>query len=282
MKPLVPPEINLQEFRFMPLDVSRLWDSELATTASGDAFRAAVLLWCKAWHQVPAGSLPDDERALMKFAACNAETWSKIRDDAMHGFVLCDDGRYYHPVVCEKAIDAWERTNRYRNAANKRWKNKKKLKDASHIKRIEVLDKTHIVGTGTGTGTNKKEDIGIDDGFIYDADGNSIVPPGPEKITKPNGKHYAFFASTIKLTDRDFSRWVSAFPLLDIRAELTALDDFYTENGIADWFVRCSAALAKKNREAAERSKAQGVAPKKQAPAVGTPEAKAKAAEWDF
>ena len=26
-----------------------------------NAFRAGVLLWCAAWHQVPAGSLPDDD-----------------------------------------------------------------------------------------------------------------------------------------------------------------------------------------------------------------------------
>ena len=52
----------------MPLDVVRLRDSGLTAKASGDEFRAAVLLWCASWHQVPAASLPDDNRQLAKFA----------------------------------------------------------------------------------------------------------------------------------------------------------------------------------------------------------------------
>lgn len=32
----------------------RLRDSDIATKAKGDEFRCAVLLWCAAWHQVPA------------------------------------------------------------------------------------------------------------------------------------------------------------------------------------------------------------------------------------
>jgi len=149
MKPPIPADVDLQDFAFMPLDVARLWDSDLAMTASGEAFRGAVLLWCKAWHQIPAGSLPNNDLTLMKFAGCDASTWQRIKADAMHGFILCDDGRFYHPVVCEKAIQAWHERERYRKAANKRWKNKKKLKDPSHMPCIEDACKTHMQETGT-------------------------------------------------------------------------------------------------------------------------------------
>ena len=66
--PLVSPEVDLRDFAFMPMDAVTLRDSDLATMATGDEFRAAVLLWCACWHQVPAASLPNDDRLLAKLA----------------------------------------------------------------------------------------------------------------------------------------------------------------------------------------------------------------------
>ena len=48
--PLVPEEIDLHDFRFMPLDCVRLRESEVALRVSGDEFRCAVMLWAAAWH----------------------------------------------------------------------------------------------------------------------------------------------------------------------------------------------------------------------------------------
>lgn len=116
-EPLTPPDLDLRDFDWMPLDVARLRDSDLSVLASGDAFRAAVLLWCAAWHQVPAGSLPKEDRLLANFAGYGRDLkgWSAVRADAMHGFVECSDGRYYHPVVSAKAIEADEQRKKQRN-----------------------------------------------------------------------------------------------------------------------------------------------------------------------
>jgi hypothetical protein len=100
--PLTPPDCDLRDFQFMPLDVLRLRDSDLSTLSTGDEFKAAVLLWCASWHQVPAASLPADERLLARHSGAGP-AWKKVREVAMRGFVLCSDGRYYHPVVAEKA-----------------------------------------------------------------------------------------------------------------------------------------------------------------------------------
>jgi hypothetical protein len=51
-EPLTPPDCDLRDFSWMPLDVIRLRDSDLAVISSGDAFRAAVLLWCASWHSL--------------------------------------------------------------------------------------------------------------------------------------------------------------------------------------------------------------------------------------
>jgi hypothetical protein len=103
MEPLTPAGLDLREFGWMPLDVLRLRDSDLAVLASGDAFRAAVMLWCAAWHQVPAGSLPSDNRLLANLAGYGRDLdgWASVKADAMRGFVECADGRLYHPTVCE-------------------------------------------------------------------------------------------------------------------------------------------------------------------------------------
>lgn len=59
--PLVPADVDLRDFAFMPLDVLRLRDSDLASIEDAEAFRCSVLSWCVSWHQVPAASLPDDD-----------------------------------------------------------------------------------------------------------------------------------------------------------------------------------------------------------------------------
>ena len=115
-EPLTPAGLDLRDFDWMPLEVMRLRDSDLSVLASGDAFRAAVLLWCAAWHQVPAGSLPTDDRLLANLAGYgrDLEGWVHVKDDALRGFIECSDGRMYHPVVCEKAIEADEQRNKQR------------------------------------------------------------------------------------------------------------------------------------------------------------------------
>lgn len=107
--PLTPADCNLQDFAFMPLDVARLRDSDMAAYESPEACWAAVLLWSAAWHQVPAASLPDDDRFLAKAAGYGrvVKEWANVRDGALHGWVKCADGRLYHPVVAEKALESW-------------------------------------------------------------------------------------------------------------------------------------------------------------------------------
>ncbi len=107
--PLVPAEVDLTDFGFMPLDVRRLRDSRIASRATGDEFRAAVLLWCAAWHQKPAGSLPNDEVELATLSGYGrvAKEWKKVRAGALHGWIACSDGRLYHQVVSEKANESW-------------------------------------------------------------------------------------------------------------------------------------------------------------------------------
>nr|WP_314431421.1 DUF1376 domain-containing protein [uncultured Brevundimonas sp.] len=108
--PLTPADCDLQDFPFMPLHVARLRDSDLAAEEHPEACWYAVMLWSAAWHQLPAGSLPDNETVLARLCGLGRDlkTFRKHRAGAMRGFITCDDGRLYHPVIAEQAIAAWE------------------------------------------------------------------------------------------------------------------------------------------------------------------------------
>lgn len=107
--PLVPADVDLRDFAFMPLDVDRLRDSGLTAKATGDEFRAAVLLWCASWHQLPAASLPDDDAELANVCGYSRSRreWLKVRAGALRNWVRCSDGRLYHSAVAGKALEAW-------------------------------------------------------------------------------------------------------------------------------------------------------------------------------
>lgn len=104
--PLVPAEVDLRDFDGFMLNVERLLASELVALSTGDEFKAAVLLWSRAWKQMPAGSLPNDDRILASFSGAGPR-WKKVREMALRGFVLCSDGRFYHRVLCDDVMRAW-------------------------------------------------------------------------------------------------------------------------------------------------------------------------------
>jgi hypothetical protein len=136
--PLTPSECDLQDFAFMPLDVVRLRDSELAANETPEACWAAVLLWAAAWHQIPAASIPDDDRWIAKAAGYVArgkidKAWPEIKPGAMRGFLLCTDGRWYHPVVAEKAREAWV------SKLKQRWST-----ECARIKKANQRNKTEV------------------------------------------------------------------------------------------------------------------------------------------
>jgi hypothetical protein len=109
--PMTPAGRSLQDFPHTPILRSRLFGSSFHARTTDSEWRAGVTLWLKAWEQVPAGSLPDDDIELCRLAelARDLKTWKKLKAGAMRGWVLCSDGRLYHPVVAEvvrNAIDA--------------------------------------------------------------------------------------------------------------------------------------------------------------------------------
>ena len=109
VEPFVPPSVDLKDFPFMPIDITRLFGSAFHAKSNDTVWRAGLTLWLKSYHQVPAASLPDEEEELTRLAELgrDVKTWRKIREAALRGWVKCSDGRLYHKVVAEKALEAW-------------------------------------------------------------------------------------------------------------------------------------------------------------------------------
>lgn len=88
------------------LNVERLLASELLAIGTPEECWAAFMLWCRSWKQVPGGSLPSDDRTLAGFSGAG-KRWKQVREVALHGFVLCSDGRFYHRFLCEEVKRAY-------------------------------------------------------------------------------------------------------------------------------------------------------------------------------
>lgn len=155
-KPPVPANVDLRDFHFMPLNIIELFNSETWGKANGWESRACINLWCHAWFQVPAGSLPNDEYLLGKWADVSSPgdgtgtTWDKVRDVALRGFILCSDGRLYHEKLCNKVLEAWARKEEEsvnREAGRVR---KKKWRAAKDLNNQTSGDAGHD-GDGDGT-----------------------------------------------------------------------------------------------------------------------------------
>ena len=164
--PLVAAEVDLRDFAFMPLDVVRLRDSGLTAKASGDEFRAAVLLWCASWHQQPAASLPNDDEELANLCGYGRamREWAKVRKGAMRGWVECDDGRLYHPTVAAKAREAWQSklAQRARTEAARKAREEARQRQSQALSQSQQSSVTETVteskGQGQGQGQGIKEE----------------------------------------------------------------------------------------------------------------------------
>lgn len=140
-EPFVPADVDLNGYGWMPFYGYRLFGSDFNSLCTDSEWRAGVTLWWAAWNQVPASSLPDDDRALCRLADLGRDVreWQKLRENALRGFVKCSDGRLYHKVLSELALVAWDKRVKERN---------KKAKWRAGHNRSEEVD-----GTGTDQGT---------------------------------------------------------------------------------------------------------------------------------
>lgn len=122
-------------------------------------------------------------------------------------------------------------------------------------------------GTGSECGSQME-----DEGCRMEGKGGEKIPePLPEKPesdsradasrSAPETSRYFFEAGVIRLNERDFRKWETAYPNISLRSELTGLAGWAGEQ--KNWFHAVPGALAKREREArlaVERIKAEALA----------------------
>ena len=109
--PLVPADVSMGNNDWFPLHFRRMRKSRWWRVSSDLARSRSVDLWGFAYEETPAGSLPNDDAELADFAGFGRDVraWLEIKDEIMAAWVLCTDGRWYHPTLCEVILEAWEK-----------------------------------------------------------------------------------------------------------------------------------------------------------------------------
>lgn len=287
-EPPIPADVDLQDFAFMPLHVARLRDSDLAATEDPETCWYAVLLWAASWHQIPAGSLPDNDAALMRLVGLgrDARTWRKHRAGALRGFTLCSDGRLYHAVVVENAKEAWSQKisqrhrsfcgavrkhnernpeNRLQSPSFEQWEAMGRPERVAHLvtqmSRVTSENVTCDIGSkGQGQGQGQVYSNNNPPTPQDDRDGISDPPQGQQEGKSPE-RNYAFAGRTVRLNQADLDQWAVTFSgIPDLVAELTAIDAWWQgqdDPRPKNWFLRTSQMLNRKHQAAiADRAKA--------------------------
>ena len=220
--PLTPPDCDVQDFSYMPLHVARLRDSDLAAEETPEACWYAVLLWAAAWHQIPAASLPDNETVMCKLIGLGRDlkTFRKNKAGMMRGFILCSDGRWYHPVVAERANISWESKlqQRWRTECARVKKANQRNDTSIPVPEFEAFVLEYRNGLSLGTVPSVPRDIpskGEGEGELSEEEDSGagapaaiaaeILPALPIVVEPPNPEKVMFDAGVALLKAAGFS-----------------------------------------------------------------------------
>lgn len=108
-------QIDLRDFPYIPLYIHRLQKSRAWLLCKREPALAfyMVNLWVRSWHEVPCGSLEDDDDVLADAAMCDPKTWEKVKERVLRGWKR-ESGRVYHNVVAEVAQESWDAKQKQR------------------------------------------------------------------------------------------------------------------------------------------------------------------------
>lgn len=166
--PLVPADVDLRGYEYMPLYADRLFSSETWIKAPAEGKVAALRLWTHAFlKESPAASLPDDDVLLSEYAGYGVavKTWKKIRPAAMRGWAMCSNGRLYHQVLADIAMLAWDARQESRNEQERKERHRRErselfafLRDRGVVPPLETSIAT-LRETAKGLRWNVPEDV---------------------------------------------------------------------------------------------------------------------------
>lgn len=241
--------------RLYPGDYLR--DTRHLTTEQHGAY---LLLLMAMWSQ--GGRLPNDPAKLARSAGVNLRRWHIIAPDVMLFFDVEGDAITQKRLCDEykKAVSLREKRSVIGKAGGDSKASKSDERNAQNG--APLLELRNANQDGDNPDKSLKNN---DDGLaiarhlpeqLLTSPTDPSVPSEKRKKDIPadagsSPSKYAFEASTIKLTWKDLEVWRKDFPHISLPAELWALDEWAGKQ--TNWFIAVSSALAKKERQAAER-----------------------------
>lgn len=230
---------------YMPLQIERLRKSKawLRCKRKPELAFYMMNLWMRAWHEVPAGSIEDDDDVLADAAMASPQEWESLKVEILHGWER-RDGRIWHSAVTGIATEgaAKLRKNKNRTSAARQALADGRSASVTESVTDTVTSSVTEPATKTVAGPEGKGREGKRIEIISSSNDDDAA----------NTAEYAFEAKTIRLLAKDLANWKKAFPHISVEAELWALDEWAGEKG-SRWFTAVSGALAKKERDAVER-----------------------------
>jgi len=94
---------------WFPFYVRKFSASSTVARMTVEGIGAYILLLCVAWHEEPAGSLPDDDKALAVFSRMKPARWAKVREEVLRAFVKGEDGRWHQPTMQREAEKSYRK-----------------------------------------------------------------------------------------------------------------------------------------------------------------------------
>ena len=137
-QPPIGQEVDCTDLDGFMLNVERLMASELVALSSHEVIGAALMLWCRAWKQRPAASLPNDDKVIAAFARMPLPRFRRLRDEVLRGFTLCSDGRLYHSTLAREAVNAYERKLAFQRKRETEAERLRKWRSGKHETPIET------------------------------------------------------------------------------------------------------------------------------------------------
>lgn len=174
-------DLDVRCLPYMPLQIEQLRKSKawLRCRRRPELGFYLMNLWMRAWHEVPAGSIEDDDDVLADAAMCSPEKWGEFRPLLLEGWEV-RDGRVYHRTVTELATEAFgklrknqKRTEAAREAAQKAADKKRAPIVTESVTETVTASVTEVVTGPEGKGREENKDS------------SSSPPDGATKIDVP-------------------------------------------------------------------------------------------------
>jgi uncharacterized protein YdaU (DUF1376 family) len=215
--PLVEAHVDCSDLPGFMLNTERLMSSELLALHGNEVLGAALLLWCRAWKQRPAASLPDDDQVVAAFARLPLKKFRAIREAVMRGFVKCSDGRLYHGVLAVEAAKAYERKIAFR---------KRRAADATRLKdwRISKRETANETPDETGFTTSF---IADGNGKERDRDRDNIGKDSPSESPKESSSRGRKLPPDWRPTDDDWMESCRSLGSRKAEVELAKFRDYW-------------------------------------------------------